>query len=180
MVQYLLKGVELHRARFIKAYGALKFIHSVKHSIMQFFFFYDGVLHKTTFINGYGVLKLSMINKLRVGFFCKCMDCSMAQYLQKGVELTEHFPFKKLHSIEIFCCIDMEYFKRQTMFKIQRILFLKSSRLHFFGITMEYSMRQYFIKAMEYCQFILFIVLFLKSLKNSITQNLLKGMEPLK
>ena len=108
------------------------------------------------------------------------MECSMAQYLQKGVELTEHFPFKKLHSIEIFCCIDMEYFKRQTMFKIQRILFLKSSRLHFFGITMEYSMRQYFIKAMEYCQFILFIVLFLKSLKNSITQNLLKGMEPLK
>ena len=65
MAQYLLKGMELlenfpfeelHRARFIKAYGVLKIIHSVKHSIMQSSFFYDGVLHETTFINEYGVL----------------------------------------------------------------------------------------------------------------------------
>ena len=77
MAQYLLKGVELlenfsfeelHRARFIKAYGVLKIIHSVKHSIMQSSFFYEGVLHKTTFINGYGVLKISMLNKLCVSF----------------------------------------------------------------------------------------------------------------
>ena len=60
---------ELHRARFIKAYGVLKIIHSVKHSIMQISFFYDGVLHKTTFINEYGVLKVSMIRKLNVVLF---------------------------------------------------------------------------------------------------------------
>ena len=78
----------LHEARFIKAYGVLKIINSVKHSIMQISFFYDGVLHKATFINEYGVLKLSIINKLHVIlFFCKCMECSMAQYLLKGVEL---------------------------------------------------------------------------------------------
>ena len=78
MAQYLLKGVELlenfsfeelHRARFIKAYGVLKIIHSVKHSIMQSSIFYEGVLHKTTFINEYGVLKLTMIQKLRVVLF---------------------------------------------------------------------------------------------------------------
>ena len=78
MAQYLLKDVELlenfsfkelHRARFIKAYGVLKIIHSVKHSIMQSSFFYEGVLHKTTFINEYGVLKLSMIQKLHVVLF---------------------------------------------------------------------------------------------------------------
>ena len=107
MVQYLLKGVELlekfsfeelHRARFIKAYGVLKIIHSVKHSTMQSSFFYEGVLHKTTFINEYGVLQLTMIQMLHVvHFFCKCMKCSMAQYLQKGVELFEYFPFKELH-----------------------------------------------------------------------------------
>ena len=121
MAQYLLKGVELlenfsfkelHRARFIKAYGVLKIIHSVKHSIMQSSFFYEGVLHKTTFINEYGVLKLTMIQKLRVVlfFFCKCMECSMAQYLQKGVELFEYFPFKELH--RAFFCIDVEYLMR--------------------------------------------------------------------
>ena len=86
--------------------------------------------------------------------------------------------FPSNNSIEIFCCIDMEYLMRQTIFKIQRILFFKSSRLPF--CDMEYSMRQYSMKAVEYCQFTLFIVLFLKSLKNSITQYLLKGMEPLK
>ena len=76
----------LHEARFIKAYGVLKIINSVKHSIMQISFFYDGVLHKATFINEYGVLKLSIIQKLHVVpfFFCKCMEYSMAQYLQKS------------------------------------------------------------------------------------------------
>ena len=78
MAQYLLKGLELlenfpfeelHRARFIKAYGVLKIIHSVKHSIMQISFFYDGVLHHATFINEYGVLKLSIFNKLHVVLF---------------------------------------------------------------------------------------------------------------
>ena len=88
----------LHEARFIKAYGVLKIIDSVKHSIMQISFFYDGVLHKATFINEYGVLKLSIIDKLHVIlFFCKCMECSMAQYLQMGVEVFEYFPFKELH-----------------------------------------------------------------------------------
>ena len=78
MAQYLLKGLELlenfpfeelHGARFIKAYGVPKIINSVKHSIMQISFFYDGVLHKATFINEYGVLKLSIINKLHVILF---------------------------------------------------------------------------------------------------------------
>ena len=90
MAQYLQKGVELlenfpfeelhrahffyghgvlHEARFIKAYGVLKIINSVKHSIMQISFFYDGVLHKATFINEYGVLKLSIVNKLHVVLF---------------------------------------------------------------------------------------------------------------
>ena len=59
----------LHEARFIKAYGVLKIINSVKHSIMQISFFYDGVLHKATFINEYGVLKLSIVNKLYVVIF---------------------------------------------------------------------------------------------------------------
>ena len=78
MAQYLLKGMELlenfpfeelHRARSIKAYGVLKIINSVKHSIMQISFFYDGVLHKATFIKEFGVLKISMINKLHVVLF---------------------------------------------------------------------------------------------------------------
>ena len=74
MAQYLLKGMrlsenfpfeELHRARFIKAYGVLKIINSVKHSIMQISFFYDGALHKATFINEYGVLKPVSYTHLR-------------------------------------------------------------------------------------------------------------------
>ena len=74
----------LHEARFIKAYGVLKIINSVKHSIMQISFFYDGVLHKTTFINGYGVLKLSMINKLRVFFSLQMYGLLHGAILTKG------------------------------------------------------------------------------------------------
>ena len=90
MAQYLLKGMkllenfsfeELHRARFIKAYGVLKIINSVKHSIMQISFFYDGVLHKATFINEYGVLKLSIVNKIHdvLFFICKRARASVLQ-----------------------------------------------------------------------------------------------------
>ena len=75
---------ELHRARFIKAYGVLKIIHSVKHSIMQSSFFYEGVLHKTTFINEYGVLKLSMIQKLNVVLFLQMYGVLHGTILTKG------------------------------------------------------------------------------------------------
>ena len=87
----------LHEVKFIKNYGVLKIINSIKPSMMQGFFFYNGVLHETRFINDCGVLKQITINKLHVALFCKCMECSMAYYLLKGMDI---FPSKK--SIELF------------------------------------------------------------------------------
>ena len=78
-----------------------------------------------------------MINKLRVGFFFANVWTAPWRNTYKRVWSSQNI-FPSNNSIEIFCCIDMEYLMRQTIFKIQRILFLKSSRLHFFGITMEY------------------------------------------
>ena len=124
-----------------------------------------------------------MINKLRVVVFCFFANVWTAPWRNtyKRVWSSQNI-FPSNNSIEIFCCIDMEYLMRQTIFKIQKeFSSWRAPGCTFLALPWSiYSMGQYFIKAVEYCQFILFIVLYIKSLKNSITQYLLKGMEPLK
>ena len=89
-------------------------------------------------------VKLTMIQKLHVVlFFCKCMECSMAQYLQKGVELFEYFPFKELHrAFFLYWC--------GVLNEVNNEFLTWRALCHtFLCITMEYSMRQNLTKAME-------------------------------
>ena len=76
-------------------------------------------------------------------FFCKCMECSMAQYLQKGVELFEYFPFKELHRAFFLYWFGV-------LNEVNNEFLTWRALCHtFFCITMEYSMRQNLTKAME-------------------------------
>ena len=76
-------------------------------------------------------------------FFCKCMECSMAQYLQKGMELFEYFPFKELHrAFFLYWC--------GVLNEVNNEFLTWRALCHtFLCITMEYSMRQNLTKAME-------------------------------
>ena len=76
-------------------------------------------------------------------FFCKCMECSMAQYLQKGMDLFEYFPFKELHRAFFL------YWFGAINEVNNEFLTWRAPCHTLLCITMEYSMRQNLTKAME-------------------------------